>query len=422
MPRILLLLICCLPLCLSAQSWVAKSKLPPVTSNAYHDVYLPPSVTALLGPSFGNLRLLDSAGQEVPYLFRDEDPVKSEMSIRWLPASGESYWARWYSRKMYSNPGGLLLDRLVLRIRNADVSQRFWLSGSDDGTDWYIIKEDYAYQAAYNREASSNLITIHFPPVDYKYFKVELRHYWEEPIQIMGAGVYEFDNASGNFTEVPGLLPKQREEGKESLVEIPLDAAHYLDRVFFEVDGPELYHREAILERRLAGETGTWEEAARFNLSSKTATVLPLQRIRAQALRLRINNKDDKPLRIAGARAWQTRKYLTARLEPKVSYQVVIGQEDLRAPEYDLTHFEASLPAKRPVIWAEAVERIAAPVVSSTSSAPTSSSSPAPDKPKEEPVPLLQNPMFLWGGMILIIGLLGYMSFRMLKEMGKKGE
>lgn len=412
-----------LPVALPAQEWVAESAIPPVTevkTAAYWDVFLPPALTALLDPRFGNVRVHDAKGEELPFLFRNDKAAESEMSIRWLTKVGGDYWARWYSRNIFENTGGKLTDRLALRIRNADVRQNFWLSGSDNRTDWYIIKEDYHYDAAYNPEAGSNLLTIHFPPVDYKYFKVELRHYWEEPIQIMGAGIYAFDTTAGNFTELPALAPAQKEEGRQSLVTVPLGANHYLDRLYLEIDGPELYHREARLQRHLAGETGTWEDVQAFAISSEGAAMLRLPGIRADQLRIVIENKDDKPLRIAGARAWQTRKYLTLRLEPEAAYTIKIGPEDLRAPEYDLAHFDKQLPAKRSVRWAgQPVLRAPAAAVAPL---PGDSSAPAQAPVAAKAEPFFQHPAFLWGGIGLIVLVLGYMSIRMLREMGTEGK
>lgn len=418
--RLLAFLTLLLPASLSAQDWVAESKIPPVSeikTAAYWDVFLPPSLTAYLGTGYGNVRVHDQRGEEVPYLFRNDKAAATEMSIRWLDKVGGDYWSRWYSRNIFENPGGRLTDRLALRIRNADVTQNFWLSGSDNRTDWYIIKEDYHYEAAYNPQAGSNLLTLHFPPVDYKYFKVELRHYWEEPIQIMGAGIYTFDTTKGNFTEVTGLGLTQKEEGRQSMVSLELGARHYLDRLYLEIDGPELYHREARLQRHLGGETGTWDDVQAFTISSEAASMLRLPSIRAERLRIVIENKDDKPLRIAGARAWQTRKFLTLRLEPGAPYTIKIGPEDLRAPEYDLAHFDKQLPERRSERWART------PVSLAPATAPNTPAKPGePAKEVAAEKPFFQHPGFLWGGIGLIVLVLGYLSIRMLREMAAENK
>lgn len=420
----LLLPLLALPARLPAQEWVAEAAIRPVSeikTAAYWDVLLPPNLTALLNPSYGNMRVYDKDGEEVPYLFRNDQGTGSEMSIRWLTKVGGDYWARWYSRNIFENPGGRLTDRLALRIRNADVHQNFWLSGSDNRTDWYIIKEDYHYDAAYNPDAGSNLVTIHFPPVDYRYFKVELRHYWEEPIQIMGAGVYSFDSTAGNYTELPPLAVRQQEDGRESKVEVPLEGRHYLDRLYLEIDGPELYHREATLQRHLGGKTGVWEAVKTFTISSEEVPMLSLPGIRAEALRIVIANKDDKPLRISGVRAWQTRKFITLRMESGQPYTIKVGPEDLRAPEYDLAHFDSKINSSR------SMRRADAPVMTAQAPAAAPAATTAPGqaqvpKPEEKVTPLFQHPAVLWGGIGLIVAVLGYLSIRMLREMGREGK
>jgi hypothetical protein len=388
------------------------SPVNPVKQNTYYDVLLPPSVTCLLEPGFGNLRLRDSLSQEVPFIMKSEDPKTETMAIEWLPKVQAHYWAHWYSRCFFSNPKAELLDRMVLRIRNADVQQRFWLSGSDDMNEWYIIKEDYAYDAAYNPDAGSNLVTIHFPPVDYKYFKVELRHFWREPIQIMGAGIYRFDGKEGRFMEIPALEAKQSEAGQESVVEVPLGGKHYLDRVYFEIDGPELYHREAKLEGLVGDMAGTWQTLHTFALTSTEEGMVSLENIRASKLRLRISNQDDRPLKVAGVRAWQTRKYMVARMESGQSYGIWIGDADLRAAKFDLAHFEGQLPKNREVVHAGAPEALSPSAAVAANSRPGEKA-----EPEEAAKPFFESPAFLWGAIGLVVLLVGWMAVRMLRDM-----
>lgn len=394
--------------------------IKPHVKGGYQDIFLPASITCRLAPAAGNLRLLDSAGAEVPYILNESKLVEEEAAIVWLPRYEDDYWTRWYSRSYFQNPKQLVLDRLAVKIRNADVHQDFWLSGSDDMHRWYIIREDYDYNGSYDPNSTWNLMTIHFPPTDYKYYKLELRHHWREPIQIMGAGYYAFAEKKGNSQAIPEPVITQREEGSQSFVNLHFDGPHYLDQFLLEVDGPELYMRSARLEKKTDG--GQYITLQRFQLSSKMLNQLSLDHERGSDWRLVIENKDDKPIQIAGVQARQRQLFLTAKLLPKAKYKLMVADENLRAPEYDLGYFKQDLPALRSVASTGEPMDLRKPVAASL---PIPSRDTVAAQPQAGVVvpekPLFQQPVFLWGGIGLIVLLVGGMSLKLLKEMKKEG-
>ncbi|MEM7035986.1 MAG: hypothetical protein AAF570_03330 [Bacteroidota bacterium] len=430
------LLVLILPLTLFAQTWEWEADVESPARSGFHDMDLPPTLTAHLNPEFGNLRLYDDTGETVPYLMFSEVKSEQEVRLRWYRRIREDDWRRHYSRSYFEHPRAETIDRMVLKIRNADVTQHFWLSGSDDMAHWYIVKDDYSYAASWDPGNSYNLMTIHFPPVNYRYYKVEIRHRWREPIQIMGAGYYAAKEKAGRLQKVPEPALTQTESGQKSVVDIRFDGAHYFDRLFFEVDGPEMYHRGAVLSKAVRGGDGRtrYETLREFTLSSKTVAQLEFESERATALRLTIDNKDDRPLRIAAAPAHTRRKYLTARLEKGRTYALKIGPEHLRSPDYDLAHFTDDLPRRRPALAVSAPQKIPAafeePAASKakesaknpTSQNPRTYAEPKPQTEagrasKTETTPLLQHKAFLWIGIVVIVLLLGFMSFRMLRDM-----
>lgn len=420
MKKLLLFSLALLPALAHAQDWQFEAPVQP-KGNGYQDVFLPAQVTAHLNAGHGNMRLLDSADNEVPYILNSSPLKAEETTIEWMPRHEDDYWAHWYSRSYFTNSRGLALDRIALKIRNADVHQDFWLSGSDDGHRWYIIKEDYGYDANYDPQSTWNLLTIHFPKSDYKYFKVEIRHFWREPIQIMGAGYYTSAEKTGNAQAIPDPTIKQQEEGSRSVIDMHFDADHYFDQLLLEIDGPELYLRQASLERKNA--SGGFEKEQQFQLSSKALNVVELDQVRAGDWRLVIENKDDKPIRIAGVQARQRKLVLTAKFNAADRYRLKLGDEGLRAPAYDLAYFKDDLPKQR----AEAAigtlanlqqPAVAAPPVATSDGAPAPTANAAVTTTEK---PLYQQPWFLWVGIGLVVVMVGGMSLRLLKDM-KQGD
>jgi hypothetical protein len=331
----------------SAQTGSWTAELPPVAGSGYHHVLLPPALTCHLHPRYGNVRILDENREEVPYIFTEQDGSAGEVYLRWFTRVGRDDIRSDYTRAVFENTNTHAVDRMVLKIRNADVRRHFWLSGSDDNKNWYIIREDYEYASFYDPTSTYVLLTITLPPSNYKYYKVEVKHSWREPIQVMEAGYYDADLADQNFTALPTPQVRQSDNASErsSTVEIDFGDEHYLDQFYLEVDGPEFYQRRAeVYAERVSGGVRSMEKVKDFDISSRHVNMLTFDSKRARRWRIVVHNLDDKPLRIMGARGYQSRKFLTTRLEPGKTYTVWVGPESHRAPEYDLEYFRKDLP------------------------------------------------------------------------------
>ncbi len=421
MKRFTLILIALFPLVVAAQDWHYKTEIKPSRKGGFHESVLPPQLTCHLAEHGSNLRILDDAGEEIPYLFESDDWSSEEASIKWMPKKGKDDWRRHYSRSYFTNEGGRVIDRMALKIRNADVHQSFWLSGSDDMSDWYIIKDNFDYYANYDAGSTWNLVTIHFPPTDYKYYKVELKHYWREPIQIMGAGIYTYSRHSGQSQPIPDAVVTQREDGNRSIVDLHFDGNHYIDQMLLEVNGPEMYRRVATLQRK-DGATA-YTNVEEFQLSSKSLAKLDLEGNRGRDWRILIENKDDKPIKIAGAQARQSLQKIRLKL-PASGATVVMGDEGMVPPEYDLAYFANDLPKRLPHATTGDIINLQKPVVTTgiPTPNPVSAAEPAAISEVAEveaEKPFYQTETFLWIGICLIAVVIGGMSIMLLKDMKK---
>jgi hypothetical protein len=276
-------------------SW--KASLPDVPNSGYHHVPLPPALSCHLHSLYGNVRLLDAKQEEIPFIFTEENGTSGEVYIRWFDHLGKDDIRSDYTRSIFENNRAHAVDRMVLKIRNADVSRHFWLSGSDDNKNWYIIREDYQYNSYYDPTSTFVLLTITLPPSNYRYYKVEVKHSWREPIQVMDAGFYDADLADRNFTVLPVPAVRQTENGSErsSTVEIDFGDDHYVDQFYLEVDGPEFYQRrtEVYAENlRMGGRQ--MEKVKDFDLSSRHVNMLTFDSRRS---RNRSESREHGPIR-----------------------------------------------------------------------------------------------------------------------------
>jgi len=66
---------------LHAQDFKWEVKVDSIRTNGFHNILLPPAVSGQLTPGYPDLRLFDAAGQEIPYLVRQEVAEKDVLQI-----------------------------------------------------------------------------------------------------------------------------------------------------------------------------------------------------------------------------------------------------------------------------------------------------------------------------------------------------
>ena len=112
---------------------------------------------------------------------------------------------------------------------------------------------------------------------------------------------------------------------------------------------------------------------------------------------IKINNNDDKPLKIKNVKASQLNTYLTASLENGNDYTLRFGDEKLEAPVYDLKYFVDSIPQNLAQLAPGSVNGLKTMEDSKSTS--------------------VFNSTYIWIALGVVIIFLGFMSYRMLKEM-----
>jgi hypothetical protein len=179
-----------------------------------------------------------------------------------------------------------------------------------------------------------------------------------------------------------------------------------IDKLVVNVASPAYYLRQAEVkaayttrDKRKREKIG-YETVASATLSSSADTAIFPGSLYTQDFYLLIHNADNVPLQIKDVKAYQLNTYLIASLKKGETYHIRFGQNKLSSPVYDLAYFTDKLPASIPAIQVQAISAIA-PTPATESSGTF----------------WFADKMLIWGVIGLVILLLGYMSFQIVKDM-----
>jgi len=214
------------------------------------------------------------------------------------------------------------------------------------------------------------------------------------------------DSVEQEREAVPGAVMVQKDSSdKHSYVDLRFPEAYEIDWLLFTVRDPLFYKREA----RLFVEglrTGEWTTAAFITLAPGSG-LIPIPAVKSGHLRLVISNADNAPLVIREVAGFQASRRLIAYLKAGGGYEVLAGDVQAGAPEYDLKYFTDSLKTVPPTLVPGPARHTA--FANSKAGEPPAGTAPA-GKPG----------LLLWGILLAILILLVYFSVRMVKAITQR--
>ena len=405
----LLLLTACASFQLSAQSFEYQAKIAKVTTQGYHAISLSPELLGQSNLDLSNIRITDEAGNELPYVIRQETESLSNSSFHPYKIIKKMLAADTISQLIFHNPERNEIDNLSLIVKNTSVQKRARLSGSNDQENWFLIKDDYVLYAMENPTETTELKMLDFPLSNYEYFRLDINDTKNLPINIVKIGYYEKTNIAGEKTEFQIKSFTQKDSAKLSLIHVNLAQASYFENLQLDFSGAALYRRSAEFQLRTSHvnrrkeKIHTFVTQEHFNLSSSSSNSFALRPTLTSSFWLKIHNEDNKPLHLEKITASYLSKYAIVELAPDQQYYIKIGDESFKKANYDLAGFMDKISIEDEVISHEAILPVEAI---------------QEETPDDDPMPNY----IIW----IIIGLvgagIGIVSIKAIKEMSSEKE
>ena len=210
------------------------------------------------------------------------------------------------------------------------------------------------------------------------------------------------DSAERLRLPLPGALMAQKDSSdKRSYIDLRFPEAYEIDWLLFVIRDPVLYKREAQLFVE-GPHPGEWTSAAFITFSPGKA-MIPIPAVKSRHLRVAINNADNAPLVIREVAGFQASHWLIAYLKAGEVYEVLAGNTQAGAPDYDLKYFTDSLKTTPPTL-------VPGPA------SPTAFANSKPVAPEVKGEPNRRGGLLLWSILFVILILLVYFSVKLVRD------
>jgi len=295
------------------------------------------------------------------------------------------------------------INQIILNFAKSNFDWLATLEGSQDQKEWFTVEEEYRLIAIKNEYTNYKFSNITFADSKYRYFRVKINSD-EKPI-LNSYRVNLRKVVEGKYKTYPieSLKNEENKLDKSTVIDISLKQSVPVSSLQILVEDDFDYYRTVTVEyisdsiKTEKGWRYTYRSLALGTLTSIEPMHLKFGSEIIKKLRINILNQDNQPLNIKKVIVKGFEHQLIARFTEKADYYLAFGKKNAKRPNYDISRFSDKIPNDiKPLTMGTilAIDKEAVVI--------------------EEP--LFKNKMWLYGIMVLIIGLLGWFSLKMLKE------
>lgn len=388
-----------------AQSFRFRADAGPVQMSGYHQIRLPPDVVGRLNADLTDIRLYDDKAREVPYRLTRRQPAQLARPVDFelvnrtiIPKKSTVLVMRQRNRA--------LLRSITVQVKNADVRKVAQLSGSADAKTWYALREAIAFRPTTATLRTTTGWQIDLPTSDYPNYRLTISDSLSEPLNILRVSYDSTTIVPGTYTIIDDMPFVQRDSSdQKTYIRLTRPYPTRFDKLKLDFSTESQFVREAavgafrVQKRRRGRPERYFEIIQNFRVTSADSNVVYLPGLNAREFYVVIDNGDSPPLRVRGVQGFQISSFLTANLTAGTPYQLRFSDPNAAAPQYDLAEF------RQPVALRLDPVRV-------TNIRPA-------DSPGGDTRRFILPQWFIWVALSLVVGLLTFLSMRMLREMGK---
>ena len=324
-----------------------------VDAARYGSVTVPFAVTARASRDWTDLRVIDAAGHEVPYVLSAALGGRTE-ERREARLLEPGVVAGQYSQALFDLGGdGRIHNSVAIRIDGQD-DLLTWveIAVSDDRRDWRVIRE----RAPIYRLAQSGLgdrTTVSYPDSIARFLRVRILDP-SRPYRIVGGDVvHEVVTAAERVPANIALSPVPSDRGQSVwMAESP---AVPISEVRFDTT-QDAFYRPVSVETSDDGQR--WSLAAAGEIFRTTEHGQPRASLAVDfpeqvsgRWRVTVHNRSDAPLAALTASFATTPRHVIFRQEPGQDYRLAYGNARASAPQYDLARsIDPALVSSAPAV------------------------------------------------------------------------
>ena len=374
-----------------------ERKVDKVANAGWHQVIIPNQLLTKLNTDFGDIRIYDASRNEIPYLLKisQDETAQSDIPLKAYNISKKNdalFFTIKQSEKSSANQATIELNK-----RNYDCLVK--IDGSNYEQEWFEVASMLRIVSIDDQGIQYKSNTVSWPSSNFQFLRFEVSNTSNK--EFGSIALSQVVTQHGMFDSLSASV-QSKTENKVTEFNFRFSESAFISKLKLQFDAGQKFYRNFTLEvlkdsvKTEKGWVPNYYTLQSGVLASFQNNFIDFNPTVLQQLRLIVYNLDNPPIKLSAAQAFSPRVSLVAQL-PQGDLLLKYGNDRISKPNYDLSHFTNEIPSQLPLVRLQNEQSIAAEAA-------------------EKDTPWFKNQNWLWAAMLLILGLLGYFTFTMIRK------
>lgn len=404
--KIFAFLICCAPgLQAQTNSYRYKRELKGIKTT-WHSLALPNEVFKNAQSGLSDLRIFGVKGKdtiEVPYILEQSaDRVTDRETPFNIINQSSNANGFFYT---FQASAAASINQIKLSFKQENFDWKVKLEGSNDNKEWFTVLNNYRILSIKNSNTDYKFTQLDFHTAKYSYFRLAIKA--NEQPQLNAAKILKTDTLKGVYRDIAYKTYQLLNDAKnkQSIINVALTTPTPLSYLKINVQSNFDFYRAFKVE--YATDSFKTDKGIQYNyaplfdgtISSLETPEFNFTSTFVDRLKITVENNDNQPLRLTSiALKGPVYKLVGRFYDATLNYSLYYGNKEVNTPIYDLKKFENKIPIQITSLSVGAMQNNQAFTL------------------KKVTAPLFENKLWLWCLMGVIIILLGFFAYKMLKN------
>lgn len=383
-----------------AQSFEYKTELKFVNGN-WQQINLNSKVLSKVKSDLSDIRIYEFNASndtlEVPYVIKKLGESFTEKGINFKFLNESKKDDDLYLT--FQTINDIEINEIDLILNEENYNYKLNLEGSMEQSEWFEIVKDYRILSIKNAQTNYKFSQINFPLSNYKYYRFRIKNGKESSLK--SASIKQKTFIHGEYLDYETNFIQEQKD-KKTIITISLNERVPVSQCILKFASDADFYRPITI-KYLADSTkiqNVWNYRyaliSNSFLSSIENNFFNFETIFTNKIQIEISNNDNLPLVLKNIEIKGPKYRLIAKYTYKnAKSYMLFGNNEIEPPMYDLVHFQDKIPSILNTLETGEIENFVQPKIESS---------------------FLNNKLWLWLVLAVIIALLAYFSFDMLKK------
>ena len=370
-----------------------------VSSPRLTSVVVSDEITSLAQPDWSDVRVIDDAGREIPYVLHARFGGK-RVDLHTARVLEPSFVPGKHAQIILdAGPGGAIHNSVRLQLQaKEDLITWVEIAVSDDASEWRVLRERGSIFIL-RQEGRGEKLDVSYPDSPARYLRARVL---EDPARyaLTGAALGFERSRPGEHVGVGLSFVRRTDDPRRSVWQTPAGPPRPVSEIRFETSRNG-FVRPVTIEWSEDGKE--WHRAGAGEISrlieggqTRESLSVVFDERRAAEWRIAVFDGNDTPLADLVPAAFTTPRRVVFQQEPGRRYTLIYGHQRAPAPQYDLARLTSEA-----VLDGASEARLGSMITN------TDYDNPAPWTE--------QNPFVVWVALVVAVIVLGWLAVRALK-------